>query len=252
MTPDEKPVVDFDHHSKEYADGWRDLTADMRRRCPVAWTEANGGHWVVTGYDAVREAALDDSTFSSDNDVAGERRGGKGTAIPPAPLRLIPLEVDPPLFNAYRKLLNPLFSPAAAELWRPFLRQATNTMIDEVCIKGELDIVRDIASPVPAMLTMSLLGLPVEGWERVATLFHEISWAVPETDMYNRAIEGLFTVLGEIAGVLGKRKEDPRDDLLTFLAYAQIDGRPLTEEEATRSSARPTESEGRGTRTVAK
>ncbi|HEY5151274.1 MAG TPA: hypothetical protein VIJ23_15940, partial [Mycobacterium sp.] len=74
----------------------------------------------------------------------------------------------------------------------------------------------------------------------------------PETDMYNRAIEGLFTVLGEIAGVLGKRKEDPRDDLLTFLAYAQIDGRPLTEEEATRSSARPTESEGRGTRTVAK
>ncbi len=232
MTANEKPVVDFDHHSKEYADGWRAVTADLRKRCPVAWTDAHDGYWVASSYDAVRQAALDDETFSSDNDIAGERHGGKGTAIPSAPLRLIPLEVDPPLFTDYRKLLNPLFSPSAAEPWRPFLRQVTNAMIDRVCEKGELDIVHDIASPIPAMLTMSLLGLPLEGWERVATPFHEISWAVPGSEMYTRAIEGLFTILGEIAVVLKARKEEPREDLLTFLAHAEIEGRPLTEEEA--------------------
>jgi cytochrome P450 len=227
----EKPIVDFDHHSAEYADGWREVTADLRKRCPVAWTDAHEGYWVASSYDAVREAALDDVTFSSDNDIAGERDGGKGTAIPSAPLRLIPLEVDGPLFTEYRKLLNPLFSPTAAEPWRPFLRRVTNVMIDRVCEKGELDIVHDIASPVPAMLTMSLLGLPLEGWERVATPFHEISWAVPGSDMYTRAIEGLFTILGEIAVELKARKDEPRDDLLTFLANAEIEGRPLTEEE---------------------
>lgn len=231
MTAKAKPTVDFDHHSKEYADGWREVTADLRNRCPVAWTDAHEGYWVATSYDAVREAALDDATFSSDNDIMGERDGGKGSAIPSAPLRLIPLEVDPPLFTAYRKLLNPLFSPTAAEPWRPFLQQVTNVMIDRVCEKGELDIVHDIASPVPAMLTMSLLGLPLEGWARVATPFHEISWAVPGSEMYTRAVTGLFTILGEIAVVFNERKAEPRDDLLTFLANAEIEGRPLTEEE---------------------
>ena len=85
MTVNEKPVVDFDHHSKEYADGWREVTAELRNRCPVAWTDAHGGYWVASSYDAVREAALDDVTFSSDNDLTGERGGGKAIGLPGDP-----------------------------------------------------------------------------------------------------------------------------------------------------------------------
>lgn len=230
MCPD-RPVVDFDHHSQAYADDWRAVTADLRARCPVAWTEAHGGYWVVSGYEDVRTVALDDVTFSSDNDTLNERNGYQGVAIPRGPVQQIPIEVDPPLFSAYRKLLNPKFSPAAAEPWRPFLRQATDALIDLVCEKGELDLVHDIASPVPAMLTMRLLGLPLDDWKSVATPFHEISWAVPGTELYQHAIEGLFRVLGDLTGVLEQRRAEPQDDLISCLAGASLDGRPLSDQE---------------------
>jgi cytochrome P450 len=226
-----RPIIDFDHHSSAFADNWRAVTAELRSQCPVAWTEAHGGYWVVSRYEDVKAVALDDKTFSSDNDMAGERNGGQGTAIPRAPMQLIPLEVDGPRFNEYRKLLNPKFSPAAAERWRPFLRQAANAMIDQFCESGECDLVHDLASPVPAMLTMKLLGLPLADWEDVATPFHEISWAVPGSEMYQRAIEGIFRVLGRLSEELAKRRGAPADDLLTFLLHSEIEDQPLTEEE---------------------
>ena len=229
--PVARPTVDFDHHSAEFADNWRDVTRDLRSTCPVAWTEAHGGYWVVSRYDDVKKVALDDVTFSSDNDMAGERMGYKGTAIPSAPMQLIPLEVDPPRFNQYRQLLNPKFSPAAAEPWRPFLRQVADALIDRFCESGECDLVKDLASPVPAMLTMKLLGLPLADWEDVATPFHEISWAIPGSDMYQRAIEGIFRVLGRLSEELAKRRDAPADDLLTFLLNSEIDAEPLSEEE---------------------
>jgi len=226
-----RPTIDFDHHSAHFADNWREVTSELRTTCPVAWTEAHGGYWVVSRYDDVKAVALDDATFSSDNDMTNERGGSQGTAIPRAPMQLIPLEVDPPRFGKYRTLLNPKFSPKAAEPWRPFVEQAANALIDRFCASGSCDIVHDLASPVPAMLTMKLLGLPLADWEEVATPFHEISWAVPGSEMYQRAIEGIFRVLGRLSEELAKRREEPADDLLTFLLQSEIDDEPLSEEE---------------------
>lgn len=232
MTAQDRPTVDFDYYSQQYADHWREITADLRAKCPVAWTEAQGGYWVASSYEAVRTVALDDDTYSSDHDVTGERNGYKGAGtIIGSPVQLIPLEVDPPLFMAYRKLLNPKFSPSAAEPWRPFVRQATHAMIDRICQKGRCDLVSDLASPIPAMLTMRLLGLPLEDWEDVATPFHEISWAVPDSEMYQRAVEGVFRVMGQLGQELATRRDNPADDLLTYLVEADLDGRPMSDEE---------------------
>lgn len=226
-----RPTVDFDHHSSEFADNWRNITSGLRTKCPVAWTDAHGGYWVVTRYDDVKAVALDDETFSSDNDMLNERGASQGVAIPRGPMQLIPLEVDPPRFGKYRTLLNPKFSPAAAEPWRPFLQQTADALIDRFCASGTCDLVHDLASPVPAMLTMKLLGLPLADWEDVATPFHEISWAVPGSEMAQRAVEGIFRVLGRLSEELVKRRHEPADDLLTFLLTSEIDNEPLSEEE---------------------
>jgi len=232
MTETDRPVVEFDHFSEEFAQGWRGITADLRSRCPVAWTESNGGYWVVSGYDQVREVALDDETYSSDNDVTGERKGYKGAGtIPGSPMQLIPLEVDPPLFHAYRKLLNPLFSPSASEKWRPFIRETADAIIDRFCSDGHCDLVHDLASPVPAILTMRILGLPLDNWEEVATPFHEISWTAPGTERNQRATEGVFGVLQSLVGELAVRRDNPCDDVLSYLVHADFEGRKLTEEE---------------------
>ena len=73
-----RAVVEFDHHSQEFADNWRSITADLRNRWPVAHTEAHGGYWVVSRYEDVEKVALDDYTFSSDSDPSGNARAGRG------------------------------------------------------------------------------------------------------------------------------------------------------------------------------
>ena len=42
-------VVDFDQHSRDYRDRYPEISHELRSKCPVVWTESNGGHWVVTG-----------------------------------------------------------------------------------------------------------------------------------------------------------------------------------------------------------
>ena len=231
MTTTERPVVDFDHHSERFADGWRDQTAELRATCPVAWTDAHGGYWVVTGYDQVREVALDDGTYSSDNDLEGVRSGYQGVAIPRGPVQQIPIEVDPPLYDAYRRLLAPKFTPRAVEAWRPVVAEIAHAVVDVFCEKGELEIVEDLASPVPAILTMKLLGMPMDNWKQTATPFHEISWAVPGSELQAKAVEGLFGVLAELAVLLVERRSAPQDDLMSYLAAAELEGRPLTDDE---------------------
>ena len=59
------PVVTFDHNSPEHSADPVASYARLRAEAPVAWTEAHGGYWVLSDYDAVFEAARDDAVFSS-------------------------------------------------------------------------------------------------------------------------------------------------------------------------------------------
>src|SRR5690606_31659341 len=59
------PVVQFDHHSAEHAKDHVAIYRKLREETPVAWTEAHGGFWVLSSYQAVFEASRDDDTFSS-------------------------------------------------------------------------------------------------------------------------------------------------------------------------------------------
>ena len=104
MTNDDgRPIadVDFDHHSDSFAeDPWSQL-AELRERCPVARTDAHGGFWVLSSYETIKQVASDDLTFSSAESVV----------IPPkknASQKSIPIEMDPPHFQAYRRILHPM------------------------------------------------------------------------------------------------------------------------------------------------
>ena len=113
MTAEDRcPVVHFDHNSAEHAADPVGSYCALRSQSPVAYTEAHGGYWVLTGYQAVFEAARDDDVFSS----ARSGDGGEGltVTIPKTPMHHhIPIEIDPPDFRKYRKILNAITSPAA-------------------------------------------------------------------------------------------------------------------------------------------
>ena len=119
----------------------------------MAHSEAYGGYYVLTRYKDVERALKDDDTFASfhSTDEAGSPYGG--ILIPPSPNVSTPIEMDPPDFTPLRKLLNPYFSPGKADEWEPFTRDVTTGLIDQVIESGRMDLVDQLASPVPALLT---------------------------------------------------------------------------------------------------
>ena len=171
-------IVDFDHHSDEFNLNEEELNADLRRRCPVAWNEKYGGFWYVTGYDAVAQAARDGDTFAHKYEPdAADGVNYQGEMGVPRPEGQPPLgigEVDGPYHLALRRALTPFFSSGAVEKMRPFMEQSVHWFLDQQIADGRMDLVLDYASPVPAILTMSLMGLPYDNWQLYADLFHSV------------------------------------------------------------------------------
>ena len=225
------PVVHFDHHSPEHAvDPWSAYRG-MREMCPVVHSDAYGGFKVVTSYKNVTAIAQDPATFSSHHDADGSGNGYGGVTIPSAPLRSIPVETDPPEHTKYRRVLSPLFTQAAADLYQPRIAEIAKYFVDKVAEAGCCDLVNDIAVPVPAAFTLDLLGIPTDRWERYAVPMHQIVYAPQDTPEYAQAVEGTNWILEDVAVELAKRRAAPLtgDDLLTHLLRSDIDGEALDE-----------------------
>jgi cytochrome P450 len=225
-------TVDFDHHSDEFNANEEAVNADLRRRCPVAWNQRYGGFWYVTGYDAVAQAARDGATFAHKYEPdAADGVSYQGEMGVPRPEGQPPLgigEVDGPYHLALRRALTPFFSSGAVEKMRPFMDQSVHWFLDRKIADGAMDLVLDYASPVPAILTMRLMGLPYDDWQRYADFFHSVM-AAGRADEYNRAIAEVPAMLERLLAFIAARRADPGDDLTSFLVRFDIDGERLTD-----------------------
>ena len=165
------PVVGFDHNSAEHSADPVEVYRRLRAEAPVAWTEAHGGYWVVSDYAGVFDAARDDSTFASGRSEHGGT--GLNNVIPKAPVRLhIPVELDLPEHRSYRKVINPLTSPAAVERMQPMIERWTTAFVDDVIEDGACDLASVIG--VPAIVTIDWLGLDVDDWRRYSRALHSV------------------------------------------------------------------------------
>ena len=72
----------FDRHAPDYRYHFEEITEELHQKCPVAWTDTHGGHWVASGHQEVFEIARRADVLSNDKDVTGEGRGYKGISIP--------------------------------------------------------------------------------------------------------------------------------------------------------------------------
>ncbi len=176
----------------------------MRRRCPVAWNENYGGFWFVTGYDAVTQAARDGDTFAHKYEPdAADGVSYQGEMGVPRPQGQPPLgvgEVDGPYHQALRRALTPFFSSGAVDTMRPFMEQSVHWFLDQRIADGQMDLVLDYASPVPAILTMRLMGLPYDNWQLYANLFHSVM-AASGGDEYDKAIAEVPAMLDGLLDV---------------------------------------------------
>lgn len=225
-TFDECTTTDFDHHSPEYAKNSLSINANLRAKCPVAHTEAHGGFWVISRYDDVVAAAKNDEAFASGHEVNGV--SPLGVTIPSSPVPMFPIEMDPPDYLPYRRLLNPLFSPAASKEWQPRVTGWVDTCLDQVIETGSFDIVGDLANPVPSLFTCEFLGLPIEDWRAYGEVQHEIIYTPPAEQ--EAVLQKYMEVLGRVYAVITERRQNPGEDLISTLVTAEVDGGPIADE----------------------
>ncbi|TNF05904.1 MAG: cytochrome P450 [Sphingomonadales bacterium] len=229
-----KCPIDFDHESEDHVASWPAEFREMRDTCPVAWTERHGGFWVATRYKDIVAMAQDDATFSSfktfdphSGDVSG------GITIPATPIpRGLPVESDRPDWDVFRKFLNRRFAPKAAEARRQNIRRYADSLLNRVIETGEMDLVNDFTGPVPAMTTMELMGLPLEEWRQFADPLHEMVFTPKNSPDFPKVIADVQWIFQRCIETFHQRRsQPPQDDLLSYFAHEQIDGRPITEEE---------------------
>lgn len=228
-------IVDFDHHSDAFNLNELAVNADLRQRCPVAWNENYGGFWFLSSYDAVSQTARNGGTFAhkyEPNAADGvDYQGEMGVPRPDGQPALGIGEVDGPYHHALRHALAPFFSPGAVEKLKPFMEQSAHWFLDQHITDGHMDLVLDYASPVPAILTMKLMGLPYDNWHLYANLFHAVMAVSQDSDEYAKAIAKVPAMMEEVLEFAAARRADAREDLTSFLIQFEFDGQRLTDEQ---------------------
>ena len=214
----ERLLENFDHHDPGFAEDPFAVYEALREHCPVAHTDAHDGFWVVSRYRDVAAIARDDDTFLS----------SKGITIPASPTVTIPIDLDPPEFFLFRKLLQPLFSPSAVARLEPAIRAIATELVDEVIEDGRCDIHDALAKPLPAMMTFRMLGFPPEVWRDYVDSME----APPETEEERQAaMTGFSRFFNVINEIMEARRREPKEDIVSFLLGAEVEGRPLTQDE---------------------
>ena len=226
---DRCPVVHFDHNSAEHAADPVASYRHLREQHPVAYSEAHGGFWILSGYEPVFEAARDDDIFSS----ARSSHGGEGltVVIPKTPMHHhIPIEIDPPDFRKYRRIVNAIAAPAAIGELTDRIKHHTTWFIDRVIEQGQCDFAEIIG--IPAITTVEWLGLPPEEWSRYSFQHRMVLSAPKGSPDYVKATEvDLPYLTNQVREVIAARKEQPRDDVISYLLAQEVDDRPITDDE---------------------
>jgi cytochrome P450 len=190
--------------------------------CPVGYSENYGGFWFMTRYTDIHAAEQDPRTFS----VAPTMLlPSLGTDRP-----MIPIDIDPPAHQGYRKVLLPHFTPSRIDRLEPGTREQARELIASFPASGEFDASAAFARPLPSLVFCRFAGFPTENAERFDVWIDRIFYHRTIDPADSQAAAG--AVYAYFRDLLEKRRNvAPVDDLIGGLLDAEIDGRQLTDDE---------------------
>jgi cytochrome P450 len=226
-------------------DAWRIL----RNEAPVHWNERSWGKgfWNITKYDDVVTVSIDPHTFISgqgiilDNDgrrtKREERMRTSGMMYDPRGTMMI--MSDPPRHTLLRQVVNKGFTRNAVVRLEPHIRELVTKIIDDVIERGECDFVMDISRRLPLEVICEMMGVPEGDWEAMFDLSNRvIGFDDPEyanqsetEDITPEEMQLSLELFQYMADQVGQRKTSPRDDFLTLLVEAEVEGEHLSEAE---------------------
>lgn len=215
-------VVDFDaYRPMKGADFYHAPYAALQQKVPdIFWSPYNGGHWVLTRRDHLAEAFADFSRFTS-------TQGASVDKVPaPGDPKLAPIELDPPEQQRFRRLFAPAFTVTALKEREKEARALAINLIEELKPEGRCEFVTGFAQHLPIKIFMRMVDLPDEDRLTLLPLANaQVAADAPK--------EEKLALLFEYAGKrVAERAANPGEDLISKIATAQIDGRPITLHEA--------------------
>jgi hypothetical protein len=216
-------LMEFNPYSAAFRQDPYPVYRRLRDEHPVYHNE-DLGFWALSRYDDIVEALQDVDTFSSANAL--------GIGAPKEVLDQIPMMMllDPPRHGQLRALVNRAFTPRRVAGLEARIRTLARALVDDFIEKGACDVVEHFSGPLPTTVIAELLGVPSED----GLMFKEKSNAIVTQDAkaggeldFTPAIE----LMMYMTAAYDERRKEPRDDLMTALLEAEIDGERLSQEE---------------------
>jgi cytochrome P450 len=197
---------------------------ELRATAPVCWNDVTN-FWALLKYEDIRFASSNPALFSST----------KGITIPdPAMPRPVQegnlIFSDPPRHRQLRKLINSGFTRRRVAVLEPKIREIVSGILDGIEPGSVHEFAEEIAAPLPARMIAELIGAPPDDWEQFR------AWSDAATGTADPEIElDTFVAMGQLfeyfQKLIAARRAEPRNDLLSVLAEAEIDENRLTDED---------------------
>ncbi|WP_433261685.1 cytochrome P450 [Actinosynnema sp. CS-041913] len=200
--------------------------AKLREHAPVVRSEELGGFWILTRYADIEWAAKNPEVFSNAK-----------VSIPHMQLyadKQIPVQLDGEEHRVWRQTLTSVFNPAVVNHLTPEIRRAAADLIDPIVERGSCDAIAEFAIPLPAETFLINFGI---GREHLQALLDHKDWlrkgamlATSDEERY-AASKPLWDFFSESVDKRRSEGHENRQDVMSLLLKADVDGRPLTQDE---------------------
>jgi cytochrome P450 len=211
------------------------IYAQLRAEGPVQ--KSPTGVWLILGYDAAVQILRDHERFSVDHrnrHDTPELIEKMGPTAADRGMENIMLFKDPPDHTRLRGLVNRAFTPRIVSAMRARIEEITNSLIDGVLSRGEMDVIEDFAYPLPVTVIAEMLGIPeadrheFKRWSRqIAPILDPII----SDEVFFQVAEAGLALAVYFDEIVATRRANPEDDLITELIRAEDEGDRLTPEE---------------------
>ncbi len=212
-----------------------DFYSRMRGLNPIAYDERNN-IWGVFRYDDVQTILGDYTTFSSAPQTPDLPISSSNDRDAAPFQRPSLLQSDPPYHRTLRGVIASAFTPMMIAKLQPHIENIAHEMLNEVIAKGSMDLIDDLAYPLPVTIIAELLGVPIDdrnlfrGWADmiVSSTGSDIT---DEQGTSNNIVQMIKEMDSYFTDIVEERTQKPRDDLITNLIKAQVEGRHLSNDE---------------------
>ena len=189
----------------------------LRANSPVWWDE-NSNIWGIARYDHVKEIETNAAVFSNANGVRPE-----AGATP------MLIDLDDPAHRRRRQLVAEGFTPRRVREQEPKVRRVVDRLIDQVCEAGECDFVWDLAAWLPLVMIGDALGVDPADHATLMTWSDDLlrGQGTSDPELLTKMIDAFSGYTDYANRVIEDRRGCPRDDLMSVLVHAEVDGEHL-------------------------